>query len=75
MQPIVKIFLLLGVFFLALAGLVTIFGKLNLPLGRLPGDFRFQSGNVMVYLPCATSIVLSILLTLLLNLILRWIKK
>lgn len=75
MQPAVKILLLLGVIFLALAGLVTVFGKLNLPLGRLPGDFRFQSGNFTVYLPCATSIVLSILLTLLLNLILRWIKK
>jgi hypothetical protein len=75
MAPAVKIFLVLGMVFLALAGLAAVFGKLNLPLGRLPGDFRFQNGNFTLYVPCATSIVLSVLLTLLLNLILRIIKK
>jgi len=75
MQPVVKLLLVLGILFLTLAGLVAVFGKLNLPLGRLPGDFRFQTGNVTVYLPCATSILLSILITLALNLVIRWIKK
>lgn len=43
----------------------------RLGLGRLPGDFRFGSGNVRVYVPLATSIVLSIIATILLNLFLR----
>lgn len=37
----------------------------GVPLGRLPGDFAFRRGNVSVYLPIATSIVLSLVLTLL----------
>jgi hypothetical protein len=37
----------------------------------LPGDFTFRSGNVTVYVPIATSIVLSIVFTVVLNLMLR----
>jgi len=40
-------------------------------LGRLPGDLRFGKGNVSVYLPIATCVVLSVLLTLILNLVRR----
>ena len=45
----------------ALGGLM----MLGLPLGRLPGDLVFRRGNVTVYLPLVTSVVLSVLLTLL----------
>ncbi|HEY9869553.1 MAG TPA: DUF2905 domain-containing protein [Candidatus Obscuribacterales bacterium] len=38
-------------------------------LGRLPGDFAFQLGNVKVFAPLATCLVLSLLLTWLLNLL------
>lgn len=38
-------------------------------LGRLPGDFVFQLGNVKVFAPLATCLVVSLLLTLLLNLL------
>ena len=34
--------------------------------GRLPGDLAWGKGNVRVYVPCGTSILLSILLTLVL---------
>ena len=37
---------------------------LGLPLGRLPGDFAFKRGNVSVYLPIGTSILVSVVLTL-----------
>ncbi len=50
-------------------------GKFNLPLGRLPGDFRFQNGNISVYLPCGTSILVSIVLSILLTLLARFLKK
>lgn len=40
-------------------------------LGRLPGDLSFAVGGARVYLPIATSLVLSVVLTLLLNLFLR----
>jgi hypothetical protein len=37
----------------------------------LPGDFSFKVGNLRVFFPLATSIVLSVVLTLLVNLFFR----
>ena len=55
---------------LALAGLVLVIWP-NLPLGRLPGDLRFRVGGGTVFVPLATSILVSVILTLLLNLLFR----
>jgi hypothetical protein len=38
---------------------------------HLPGDLSFKLGNVRVFFPIATSIVLSIVLTVVLNLFFR----
>lgn len=43
----------------------------GLGIGRLPGDLTFRRGNLRVYVPIASSIVISIVLTLLVNLFLR----
>jgi hypothetical protein len=65
-----KLFVLTGVI-LVLLGLVLWIGKL--PglgfLGRLPGDLRIGGKNFVIYIPLATSILLSVLLTLLLAII------
>jgi hypothetical protein len=47
--------------------------KLNVPPGLLPGDIKYESpnGNVRIYFPIVTSIVLSVLFTLILHLISR----
>ena len=42
-----------------------------LGLGRLPGDLSFGKGNVRVYVPLATSILLSVIATVVLNLLFR----
>ena len=34
-------------------------------LGKLPGDFTFRSGGLTVYMPLATSLLLSLVLSLL----------
>jgi hypothetical protein len=49
-----------------IGGGLMLFGRFH-----LPGDFTFRSGNVTVYIPIATSIILSIVLTVLLNLFFR----
>jgi len=50
-----------------LFGLVLIVaGKLNLPIGRLPGDITWRGKNTTVYFPLMTSIVLSVILSLVL---------
>lgn len=53
-------------------GLVLILaGKMNLPVGRLPGDFTWRGKNTTVYFPLMTSIVLSIVLSLVLYVVSR----
>jgi len=39
---------------------------LGVPLGRLPGDVVYRRGGVTVYIPLATSVVLSVVVTLVL---------
>ena len=63
--------LLIGGVILAVLGIIVIAAP-NLPfIGRLPGDIRFESDNVRVYLPLGTMVVVSLILTLLLNLLNR----
>jgi len=47
-------------------------GRINLPLGRLPGDFTYRGKNTTVYFPLATSLVVSIVLSILLYVVSRW---
>jgi hypothetical protein len=54
---------LLVVLGLLIAG-IGVLVMLGLPLGRLPGDFSFKRGNVSLYVPIGTSILVSIVLTL-----------
>jgi len=58
----------------ALIGLgvaVLLLARLNLPLGRLPGDVVWRSKNTTIYFPWVTCLVLSILGTLILWLLNR----
>jgi hypothetical protein len=46
-------------------GLILILaGKVNLPIGRLPGDIVYRGRNTTFYFPLTTSIILSIVLSL-----------
>jgi hypothetical protein len=52
---------------LLVLGLVLILaGKINLPIGRLPGDIVVRGKNTTFYFPLMTSIVLSVILSLVL---------
>ncbi|MGH9153059.1 MAG: DUF2905 domain-containing protein [Acidimicrobiales bacterium] len=52
------------------AGALLLIGS-ALGLGRLPGDLSFGRGNSRVYVPLATSILVSVVATVVLNLVLR----
>lgn len=58
-----------------LLGLILTFAGNALPLGRLPGDLSFEWGNVRVFLPLATMILVSVVLTILLNLFLGGFRR
>ncbi len=67
--------LFLGLGLVLLAGVLYVLGRLNIPIGQLPGDIRFQRGNFSCFIPIVTSLVLSGILTLILNLIIRTLRK
>jgi hypothetical protein len=75
MENLARILVVLGLVLIVAGGLVYLAARLNLPLGRLPGDIRIQTGNVTCFFPLATMILLSILLTVGLNLIIRLLNK
>jgi Protein of unknown function (DUF2905) len=58
---------------LAVAGVaVMLLGRMNFPLGRLPGDFLYRGKNTTVYFPLASSVVVSVVLSVLVYLVSRW---
>jgi hypothetical protein len=66
MQDVGKLLVVFGVLLAVIGGALMLFGRFH-----LPGDFTFRSGGVTVYVPIATSIILSIVLTVVLNLLFR----
>lgn len=70
-----KVLMILGATLLLVGGGLYLAGKLNLPLGRLPGDIRIEREGFTCIFPLVTSIILSILLTLGLNLLAKWLNK
>ena len=69
LDPLWRVLVIAG---LGLASLGLVLWALSrLGPGGLPGDLVIRRGNLTVYLPLATSLLLSVLLTVLLNLLLR----
>ncbi len=66
MTDVGRLVLTVGIIMVVLGAALMIFGRLH-----LPGDIVIRRGNLTVYAPLATSLVLSIILTLLLNLLFR----
>jgi hypothetical protein len=58
--------LIIGGIVLAGLGLLIVVAP-NLALGRLPGDIHIDRGNVQIFIPFGTMILVSIVLTILLN--------
>jgi hypothetical protein len=59
-----------GIFIVVVGVLVMLLGKVG--LFKLPGDLEFGSKNWRIYIPIASSILLSVILTLILWLISRF---
>jgi len=64
MTAVGKILVVIGLSIAVLGGLLWLGGKANLPLGRLPGDFRIDRGNFKFYFPLMTCLLISAVLTL-----------
>jgi uncharacterized protein HemY len=67
-----KLLLIFGGILFLLGLVVLVAGRLNLPLGRLPGDILYRGKNTTFYFPLMTSVLLSILLSVVFYLISRF---
>jgi hypothetical protein len=75
MISLARFLIVLGLILLVAGGLLYLAGRWQLPLGRLPGDFRIERENFTCLFPLASMLVISVVLTLLLNLIVRLLNK
>ena len=66
MADVGRVVLVFGVLLVVIGGALMLFGRFH-----LPGDLTFRNGNTTIYIPIATSIVLSIVATIVLNLLFR----
>jgi hypothetical protein len=70
MPDVGKLLIIVGGF-IVIVGLVLALG-LRIPyLGKLPGDISIDRGNVHIYFPIVTCLLLSLVLTLVLNVFFR----
>lgn len=65
--PIGPLLMVFGVALLLIGALLMVIGKVP----RLPGDILIRRDTVVVYIPLATSILLSVVLTLVFSLLAR----
>ena len=61
MQDMGRIVLIVGLVLVLAGAILLAAGKLG--LGHLPGDLIIRRGNIRIYIPIATSILLSLLLS------------
>ncbi len=65
-----RVLILVGLLLVVLGVIFTLGAKIPW-LGQLPGDITFKRGNLTVYFPLATSLLISVVLTLVLYLFKR----
>jgi hypothetical protein len=66
MPDLGRTLLILGLLLALAGGIILGLNRLNLPLGRLPGDLSWRGRGWSVSFPIATSILISVLLSLIL---------
>ena len=66
-----RLLIFAGFVLVGLGIVVLLLGRMNLPLGRLPGDVTWRGKNTTVYFPWVTCLILSLLGTLVLWLLSR----
>jgi hypothetical protein len=72
MSELGKLLIVLGIVLMGAGVVLTLLGRTNLPLGRLPGDIVYRGKNTTFYFPLATSLLVSVLLSIVLYVVGRW---
>jgi len=72
MSELGKVLIVLGGLLVVVGLGMILLGRMNLPLGRLPGDIVYRGKKTTFYFPLATSVVVSVVLSVVLYLIGRF---
>jgi len=64
MNNLAKSFIVIGIGLILIGVMVFIFQKLNIPIGRLPGDVIIRKEKFSFYFPITTCVVASIALSI-----------
>lgn len=64
-----KILFISGLLLICAAGIVFLFQKTGIPLGRLPGDVHIKNDNSSFYFPITTCIIISIVISAIMHFI------
>ena len=68
--PLGRLLIIGGIVLAAVGVVLVLFPRIPF-LGNLPGDIRIDNGNVRIFLPLGSMVVLSIIATIVLNLLNR----
>ena len=75
LSQLARVLAVLGLIFLVTAGGLYLFSRLDLPIGKMPGDIQISRGNFTCVIPLISGLLISIILTILLNLLIALIRK
>ena len=73
LDGIAKLLVILGCAIVLSGAALWLMSRLPL-LGKLPGDILISKGNVNIFIPIVTMIIISIVLTIVLNLVARALR-
>lgn len=72
-STLARLLIAIGVVVLLIGIVMLIWPKLPMP-GKLPGDITIQRDSFRLFIPIATSIVISVVLTIVVNVVLRLLR-
>ena len=75
MSDIGRMLLILGAVILITGALLFVGGRLFPWLGHLPGDIRYESENVKIFIPITTMILISVVGTIIFNILIRIFRR
>ncbi len=75
MLSVARLLVIFGVILVVAGGLIYLFARLGIPLGKLPGNIRIEGNNFTCVFALGASILLSVILTVILNIVVRFLNK
>ena len=75
MTDVGRMLLIIGAVILITGAIFLLGGRLFPWLGRLPGDIRYETENVKIFIPITTMILISVVGTIVFNILVRIFRR